>query len=157
MHSLFFCTHSYFLHLLRFIILLHKSLSHKGEKISSVWERNLVFPENDSTSQQSPWSLKVLSTSIYDLVLLNVCHFHHHPQGFWKSIEILVLTSWILNPRIFHYSFVMHPITLCCLSRYLYAKILKLASYFFTYFLIELQVSSDYLSLSKLTSTWLLP
>ena len=47
-----------------------------------------------------------LSTSIYDLVLLNVCHFHHHhhhhhPQGFWKSIEILVLTSWILHPRIF--------------------------------------------------------
>ena len=49
-------------------------------------------------------NLNFLSTSIYDLVLLNVCHFHHHhhhPQGFWKFIEILVLTSWILHPRIF--------------------------------------------------------
>ena len=44
----------------------------------------------------------LLSTSIYDLVLLNVCHFHQqHFQGFWKFIEILVLTSWILHPRIF--------------------------------------------------------
>ena len=43
-----------------------------------------------------------LSTSIYDLVLLGVCHFHH-PQGFWKFIEILVLTSWILHARIYSY------------------------------------------------------
>ena len=44
---------------------------------------------------------------IYDLVLLNVCHFHlhHHPQGkgFWKFIEILVHLSWILHPGIFDY------------------------------------------------------
>ena len=52
-----------------------------------------------------------LSTSIYDLVLLNVCHFHHHPyphcQGFWKSIEIIVLITWILHPWILQ--IVLHP------------------------------------------------
>ena len=47
------------------------------------------------------WISPFLSTSIYDLVLLDVCHFHQHFQGFWKFIEILVLTSWSLHPRIF--------------------------------------------------------
>ena len=46
---------------------------------------------------------KILSTSIYDLVLIYVCHFHHllilllrvtFPQ-FSYIIEILVLLSWI--------------------------------------------------------------
>ena len=26
---------------------------------------------------------------------------YHHPQGFWKFVEILVLTSWIFHPGIF--------------------------------------------------------
>ena len=29
------------------------------------------------------------------------CYFqHHHPQGFWKTIELFLLTSWMLHPRI---------------------------------------------------------
>ena len=45
-----------------------------------------------------------LSTSIYDLVLLDVCHFHHcffsNRQSTLITIEILVLISWILHPGI---------------------------------------------------------
>ena len=37
----------------------------------------------------------ILGTSIYDLLLLHVCHFHH-TRTFSKSIKILVLISWIL-------------------------------------------------------------
>ena len=31
---------------------------------------------------KKPYSFVKLSTSIYDLVLIYVCHFHHHPQTF---------------------------------------------------------------------------
>ena len=37
----------------------------------------------------------ILGTSIYDLLLLHVCHFHH-TRTFSKSTKILVLISWIL-------------------------------------------------------------
>ena len=41
----------------------------------------------------------MLSTSIYDLVLIYVCHFHHHHRrngcSTFSSIEILVRLSWI--------------------------------------------------------------
>ena len=39
-----------------------------------------------------------LSTSIYDLVLIHICHFHHHRRNgcsTLSSIEILVRLSWI--------------------------------------------------------------
>ena len=48
----------------------------------------------------------LLSTRIYDLVFINVCHFHHHlllhltVSQITVTIEILVLISWILHPRI---------------------------------------------------------
>ena len=41
----------------------------------------------------------ILSTSIYDLVLIYVCHFHHHHYrngcSTLSTIEILVRLSWI--------------------------------------------------------------
>ena len=49
--------------------------------------------------------LNFLSTSIYDLVLLNVCHFHHHQVTF-PQIRPLSRYSCLhlgsLHPRIFN-------------------------------------------------------
>ena len=44
-----------------------------------------------------------LSTSIYDLVLLDVCHFHHNHLTVSQimALEILALVSWISYPGIF--------------------------------------------------------
>ena len=63
---------------------------------------------HSSFCSASFWVLRLkLSTSIYDLMLLNVYHFHHHhPHSYLSiksliflhiltSIEILVLISWI--------------------------------------------------------------
>ena len=42
-----------------------------------------------------------LSTSIYDLVLLHVCHFHHqHHPTFWKFIDYRDTRAFILDPCI---------------------------------------------------------
>ena len=40
-----------------------------------------------------------LSTSIYDLVLLNVCHFHHHQHHptFWQFIDYRDTRAYILD------------------------------------------------------------
>ena len=50
------------------------------------------------SNQKFPTSHSMLSTSIYDLVLIYVCHFHHHQCNGCStlgSIEILVRLSWI--------------------------------------------------------------
>ena len=61
-------------------------------------DRHLIIPLMFYVVIQIAVSNK-LSTSIYDLVHIYFCHFHHQTT-FCEFIEILVLTSWILHPRI---------------------------------------------------------
>ena len=51
------------------------------------WKSTVVQRECLHFHQSSSWLMAKLSTSIYNLVLVNVCHFHH-----------LLLISWILLP-----------------------------------------------------------
>ena len=41
-----------------------------------------------------------LSTSIYDLVLLHVCHFLHHLPTFWQFTDYRDTRAYILDPCI---------------------------------------------------------
>ena len=41
----------------------------------------------------------ILSTSIYDLVLLYVCYFHHHAT-FWQFMDYRDTRAYILDPCI---------------------------------------------------------
>ena len=41
-----------------------------------------------------------LSTSIYDLMLLYVCHFHHHLPTFWQFMDYRDTRAFILDPCI---------------------------------------------------------
>ena len=80
---------------------------------------------HSSFCSASFWVLRLkLSTSIYDLMLLNVYHFHHHhhPHSYLSiksliflhiltSIEILVLISWIPASENFYLSETLK----CCL------------------------------------------
>ena len=81
--------------------------------LDSIWKlyQLILWQNNPSSVGIKNLPNMILSTSIYDLVLIYVCHFHHHhhpltfPQillissckpsySSW-TIEILVLTSWI--------------------------------------------------------------
>ena len=46
----------------------------------------------------------ILSTSIYNLVLLYVCHFHHHHPTFWQFIDYRDTHAFILDPCIQEFS-----------------------------------------------------
>jgi len=73
------------------------SSRHACQRCQEITKKRDKF--NDNTDAEIHITL---STSIYDLVLLDVCYFHHLQLTFGNlsTIEILVLTSWILHPRI---------------------------------------------------------
>ena len=59
-----------------------------------------IFDKNSVKSMRN--ELK-LSTSIYDLVLIYVCHFHHHPLRVTQITQLLKYSCWYLgspHPRI---------------------------------------------------------
>ena len=45
-----------------------------------------------------------LSTSIYDLVLIYVCHFHNHHPTFWQFRYLLTIRYSCLHPRIIFFN-----------------------------------------------------
>ena len=87
-------------------------------ELSPLENRNcLIFPK------YKRWISCMLSTSIYDLVLIYVCHFHHHHHhrrngcSTLSSIEILVLLSWIPASKEFftkEIHFTVFQIFECC-------------------------------------------